>query len=142
MQAIKVIVFLWWLFGAALFVVALPLAILAKPNIKEVEQNQIQSGEMKKCPYCAELIKREAIICRFCGKELPAIIPKNEETQITKENFSKLTYRQKFSVTEYGYLLSPEDAEVVGKMLGSIVRENDILPFCKANGKKVLSFEQ
>jgi len=52
------------------------------------------------------------------------------------ENFSKLTYRQRFAITEYGYLLSPEDAEVVGKMLGNL-QEQDVLPFCQANGKKV-----
>lgn len=46
---------LWWFYGAAICIVALPHALLMKPDNAYIEKQQIAQG-MKKCPYCAEYI--------------------------------------------------------------------------------------
>lgn len=62
--------FIYWLFGAALFIVALPWTLLMKPKTEMLEKRALKNGTMKKCKFCAELIKVEAGICKYCGKEL------------------------------------------------------------------------
>lgn len=49
----------WWLFGSALLIIALPAAYL-------VESMQGR----KKCRGCGEFVHKEAARCPFCGREL------------------------------------------------------------------------
>lgn len=60
----------WFLYGVLLWPVAIVHALVARPNTRMLEARSIASGEMKKCPHCAELIKQEARTCRHCGRDL------------------------------------------------------------------------
>lgn len=60
---------LWWIYGVALFIIALPHSLIMKTNLQGVEKQHIRDG-LKKCPSCAEFIKADASVCRFCGRDV------------------------------------------------------------------------
>ena len=54
------------------------IIIAALGPIKEnIEAKEIASGANRKCPFCSEMVKSEASVCKHCGKDLPKLKQKN-----------------------------------------------------------------
>ena len=51
-----------------------PFTALSRREVRKWQQQRLSSGEplegrVRKCPYCAEFIKLEAIVCKHCGRD-------------------------------------------------------------------------
>ena len=55
----------WWAFGVALFIVALPMAMLRTRTPTE--------GQLS-CPACMTVVPAAALVCRACRTPLPSLV--------------------------------------------------------------------
>ena len=60
----------WYVYGVLLFVIALIHSLLISKRPENKSEAEMREEGLKKCPYCAEYIKEEAKVCKFCRKEL------------------------------------------------------------------------
>ena len=72
------------IFGALLFIAGLISSISNRTNQPIVSSTE---ADETKCPFCAELIKRDAIICKHCKSHVEAQMPQDTApTKAPKEN--------------------------------------------------------
>jgi hypothetical protein len=79
----------WFFLGFFFSLIAL-IAIAAMPSIS---QKKSKVG-LKKCPSCAEDVKAEAKICRFCQAELPVLSEANWFDSATEEQKLKIQHHK------------------------------------------------
>lgn len=59
--------FAWFVIGFILGPFGILIALVISKDTKKLEAEAIQKGELKRCKNCAEVIRAEALKCRYCG---------------------------------------------------------------------------
>lgn len=62
----------WAAIGFILSPIGLIWALVTTKDTSALEAQSLSTGKHKKCPFCAEVIKKEASVCKHCGGQQPS----------------------------------------------------------------------
>jgi hypothetical protein len=65
----------WFLVSLLISPLLAGLLVLVLPDLRQALNAQIEALHRRKCPYCAEQIRREAVVCRYCGHDVEPEAP-------------------------------------------------------------------
>jgi hypothetical protein len=85
---------LGWLILGLLFGVFALIAAAGMPSLK-LPPGTPAARDLRRCPNCAEMVRKEANTCRFCGHQLPQL-PPDPRTRAGKWLDRKLNIDRKY----------------------------------------------
>jgi len=98
------------------------IAFSVSPDIGAFEREKLHYGQAKKCPYCAEIIKPDAKVCRFCGRDQVAdeskpLVMKPESVILSEPEKSEKAFLQVTKVADSKSIRSLMDKVVFSLVL-------------------------
>ena len=74
----------WWLYGVLLWPIALVHSLVISDSATVSPDRGLAKGTRQPCPFCAEPIRVGAVVCRYCGRDLPEPIGGRQCTDRSK----------------------------------------------------------